>query len=112
MESTKTMELEVLSYERLKAQDHDEVQKMVRVLSNEGLFFLDMRGPSAKDLLADLQPIIQHQRRFFDETAGVKSKYRTDFRFKGSVSLSVSLSLRTVPDDVLTRTPSATSPLI
>ncbi|PVI02291.1 hypothetical protein DM02DRAFT_702509 [Periconia macrospinosa] len=79
----KTMELEVLSYERLKAQDNDEVQKMIRVLSNEGLFFLDMKGPSAKDFLADLPPVLRHQRNFFERTPEVKSKYHTGLYYKG-----------------------------
>jgi hypothetical protein len=86
----KTMELEVLSYERLKAQDSDEVQKMVRVLSNQGVFFLDMKGPSAKGFLADLPPVLRHQRNFFERTPEVKNKFHTGEYYKGSVDSSSS----------------------
>lgn len=82
----KTMELEVLSYERLKAQDNDEVQKMVRVLSDVGVFFLDMKGPSAKRFLADLPPVLRHQRNFFERTPEVKNKFHTGEYYKGSVN--------------------------
>ena len=82
-ETRKTMELEVLSYERLKAQDNDEIQKMIRVLSNEGLFFLDMKGPSSEKFLADLPPVLRHQRNFFERTPEVKSKFYTGEYYKG-----------------------------
>lgn len=79
----KTMKLEVLSYELLKAYDHEEIQKMIRVLSNEGLFFLDMEGPLAKDFLADLPPVLRHQRKFFEQTSEVKFKYHSGLYYKG-----------------------------
>lgn len=83
------MELEVLNYELLKAQDNHEIQKMVQVLSTKGLFFLDMKGPSAKNFLVDLQPVLRHQRKFFEQTPEVKSKYHTGLRYKGSVNHSL-----------------------
>lgn len=85
-ESRKSVELAVLSYERLKVQDEDEVKKMIRALSNEGFFFLDLSGPSAKDFLADLPPVLRHQRNFFEQPKELKNKYYTGEKYKGLVS--------------------------
>ncbi|ETS76972.1 hypothetical protein PFICI_10846 [Pestalotiopsis fici W106-1] len=82
-EHRKTMPLEVLSYERILAADSDEIQKMVRILSNEGLFFLDMAGPTSEDFLADLAPVYRHQRNFFERTAEEKMKYHSGIYYKG-----------------------------
>lgn len=73
-----TMQLEVLNYERLNAGDESEVQKLVRTCSDKGIFFLDMQGPSARELLADLQPIISAQRSFFAREPGHKLAYADD----------------------------------
>lgn len=82
-ESTKTMQLEVLNYERLKAQDSDEVQKLIRVSSNAGVFFLDLNGPSTKGYLEDLQPIIHAQRKFFAQKPELKLAYASDLEGRG-----------------------------
>lgn len=73
-----TMQLKVLNYERLSARDDSEVQKLVRTCSDMGIFFLDMQGPSARELLADLQPIISAQRSFFARESGHKLAYADD----------------------------------
>ncbi|KAI4264855.1 MAG: hypothetical protein L6R42_000060 [Xanthoria sp. 1 TBL-2021] len=69
------MRLEVLSYERLKARDDDEISKLVRICSNAGIFFLDLRGPSTKEVLADMPPIIAAQRNFFAQSSESKLAY-------------------------------------
>lgn len=73
-----TMQLEVLNYERLNAQDDSEVQKLVRTCSDTGIFFLDLQGPSSTELLADLQPIISAQRNFFAQEPSHKLAYADD----------------------------------
>ncbi|KAK3358795.1 hypothetical protein B0T25DRAFT_563868 [Lasiosphaeria hispida] len=87
------LKLQVLSYERLKARDDDEVHKMVRALSDEGLFFLDMDGPSAGQSLQDLTPILRYQRAFFERAPEIKSKYKTDFRFQGFIPTDIGVEL-------------------
>ncbi|OIW29213.1 para-aminobenzoate synthase [Coniochaeta ligniaria NRRL 30616] len=72
-----TMELEVISYERLKARHSDEVNKMIHALSTKGMFFLDMQGPSSEQFLADLPPVLEHQRRFFERPNEIKNKFYT-----------------------------------
>ncbi|KAK4189002.1 hypothetical protein QBC35DRAFT_494950, partial [Podospora australis] len=78
-----TMELGVLSYELLKAHDRNEIEKLIRVLSEDGLFFLNLSGPSAKDALADIPPLVRHQRQFFEQEPSTKSEYHNGLRYKG-----------------------------
>lgn len=77
------MRLEVLSYERLKARDDDEIFKLVRICSNAGMFFLDLRGPSTKDFLADMPPIVAAQRNFFARSSESKLAYASDLPSRG-----------------------------
>ena len=77
------MQLEVLSYERLKACNSDEIQKLVRISSDAGIFFLDLRGPSTKDFLVALQPIVYAQRRFFARDLESKLPYASDLEGRG-----------------------------
>lgn len=81
--TTNTMRLEVLSYERLKARDDDEISKLVRICSNAGMFFLDLRGPSTKEVLADMPPIIAAQRNFFAQSSESKLAYASDLPSRG-----------------------------
>jgi hypothetical protein len=71
----KTFSVEALSYERLLKQDEDEVKKLVKICSDSGMFFLDLRGPSTSELLLDLQPIIAAQRKFFGQQPDMKLPY-------------------------------------
>ena len=82
------MELEVLSYERLKARDNGELQKLIRISSNAGIFFLDLGGPSTKDFLKDMQPIVHAQRKFFAQKPELKLVYASDLEGRGQVTLS------------------------
>ena len=81
--TAEAMQLEVLSYERLKACDSNEVQKLVRISSNAGIFFLDLKGPSTRDFLADLQPIVYAQRKFFAKELELKLPYASDLEGRG-----------------------------
>lgn len=73
-----TLQLEVLSCERLMAQDDLEVQKLVRVCSGTGIFFLNIQGLSTKGILAELGPIIGAQRNFFAREPSYKMAYTDD----------------------------------
>ncbi len=77
------MRLEVLSYERLKARDDDEIFKLVRICSKAGMFFLDLRGPSTKDFLADMPRIVAAQCNFFAQSLESKSAYASDLPSRG-----------------------------
>lgn len=83
METTNTMRLEVLSYEHLKARDGNEIAKLVSTCSNAGMFFLDLRGPSTRDALADMPPIIAAQRNFFAQSLESKLAYASDLPSRG-----------------------------
>lgn len=76
----KTTRLRVIDHERLKARDNDEIQKLVSASSGEGIFFLDLRGPSAREAMADLPPIIDAQRKFFAQSSETKLTYSSDLR--------------------------------
>ncbi|KAF3022418.1 hypothetical protein E8E14_006123 [Neopestalotiopsis sp. 37M] len=71
----KTLSVEALSYERLLKQDEEEVKKVVKICSDSGMFFLDLRGPSTSELLLDLHPIIAAQRKFFGQHPDMKLPY-------------------------------------
>jgi hypothetical protein len=79
------MELPVLNYERLLAGDKLETQKMINALSGQGLFFLDLDGPTCKQSLEDLGPVYRQQRKFFEEPMEVKNRYHSGLRYKGWV---------------------------
>jgi hypothetical protein len=79
----RTMQLQVLSYERLLARDSEEVQKLVDISCSSGIFFLDLRGSSAKDFLADQLAIIQAQRIFFAQESKAKLAYASDLEGRG-----------------------------
>lgn len=78
-----TTRLEVINYERLKAKDNTEIQKLIHVCSDVGIFFLDLRAPSARDILQDLHSINGAQLRFFAQNFEVKSAYSSDLEDRG-----------------------------
>ncbi|KAK0705844.1 hypothetical protein B0T21DRAFT_416528 [Apiosordaria backusii] len=80
---TPSLALEVVSYERLKAHDKGEIQRLIDVLCSQGLLFLDLQGPTAKQFLEDRQTVIHHQRTFFEQHQDAKSKYHSGVRYKG-----------------------------
>ncbi|KAI0201863.1 hypothetical protein F4808DRAFT_424082 [Astrocystis sublimbata] len=82
-EAPQKMQLETLSYERLKARDTVEAEKLVRVLSHQGLFFLDLSGPNTKQQLADLLPVIHAQRQFFTQPPEKKAPYLSNSDYHG-----------------------------
>ena len=85
MGTAPTMKLDVLSYERLAARDESEIQKMVDICSNEGIFFLDLTGPTTKASLANMGPVIDAQRDFFAESPDKKLVYADDSPNRGYV---------------------------
>ena len=70
--------LAVISYERLKVRDPEEVQRLTRITAEAGSFFLDLQGPSAKNALADMQPLIDGQRQFFAQSPSVKAAFASE----------------------------------
>ncbi|KAK1621892.1 hypothetical protein BDP81DRAFT_466477 [Colletotrichum phormii] len=77
------MRLQVLNYERLKAGDNGEIEKLGRASRSAGVFFLDLRGPSTEKVLADLQPIVHAQRRFFAQESKMKLGYASNLENHG-----------------------------
>lgn len=77
------MALEVINYQRLLERDDNEIKRLTSICSNAGLFFLDLRGPESKALLADLQPIIDAQRNFFGQKPEMKLPYASPLDGRG-----------------------------
>lgn len=77
------MAVEVIDYQRLVERDDNEINKLVNICFNAGLFFLDLRGPENKALLADLQPIIDAQRNFFGQKPEMKMPYASPLDGRG-----------------------------
>ncbi|KAL7919274.1 hypothetical protein ACQKWADRAFT_301914 [Trichoderma austrokoningii] len=77
------MALEIIDYQRLLQRDDNEIKRLVSICSNAGLFFLDLRGPESKALLADLQPIIDAQRTFFGQKPEMKMPYASPLDGRG-----------------------------
>lgn len=77
------MALEVINYQHLLERDDNEIKRLVSICSNAGLFFLDLRGPEGKTLLADLQPIIDAQRNFFGQKPEMKAPYASPLDGRG-----------------------------
>jgi isopenicillin N synthase-like dioxygenase len=81
-----TATLEILNYERLKAKDHNETQKLIAVCSGIGIFFLDLQSSSMKKPLSKLQSIVAAQRMFFAQTSESKLVYSNDLPDQGYAS--------------------------
>jgi hypothetical protein len=77
------MQLEIVNYERLRLRDEDEMRKLVLLGSSNGLFFLDLRGASTRNLLRDLQPIVHAQREFFAQPPDSKHRFASDVEGRG-----------------------------
>ncbi|KAM0251901.1 hypothetical protein ACHAQJ_007963 [Trichoderma viride] len=78
-----SMAMEIINYQRLLERDDNEIKRLVNICSNAGLFFLDLRGSSTKGLLADLQPIIDAQRKFFGQKPEMKMPYASPLDGRG-----------------------------
>ncbi|KAL0929816.1 2og-fe oxygenase family protein [Colletotrichum truncatum] len=70
--------LEVIDYSALLAREATEVQKLVRVSSNQGLFFLDLGESRKEAVVADQQAIIEAQRKFFAQEPEQKLLFSSD----------------------------------
>ncbi|UKZ78316.1 hypothetical protein TrVFT333_006052 [Trichoderma virens FT-333] len=77
------MAVEVINYQRLLERDDNEIKRLAAICSNAGLFFLDLRGPDTKTLLADLKPIIDAQRKFFGQNSEMKLPYASPLDGRG-----------------------------
>ena len=77
------MQLEVLNYEKLRHRDEAEMRKLLRLSSDAGIFFLDLRGVGTTDLLSGLRPIIEAQRVFFAQDADSKQPFASELEGRG-----------------------------
>ncbi|OBR05641.1 2og-fe oxygenase family protein [Colletotrichum higginsianum IMI 349063] len=80
---TKLAKLPIVNYERLKARDPTEVQNYIRAATKDGIFFLDLQGPSAKKVLGHLQPLYEAQHNFFSRPSEHKIAYASDIPENG-----------------------------
>ncbi|KAJ5655089.1 2og-fe oxygenase family protein [Penicillium lividum] len=64
--SLATTRLEIINYELLKNRDFEEIQKLLQVSRDYGLFFLDLRGPFSARALSELEGIYEAQLNFFE----------------------------------------------
>ncbi|KAJ6789154.1 hypothetical protein PWT90_06030 [Aphanocladium album] len=77
------MQLEVLNYEKLRNRDEKESRKLLRLSSDAGIFFLDLRGAGTTDLLSGLQPVIEAQRVFFAQDSASKQAFASELEGRG-----------------------------
>ncbi|TQN63965.1 hypothetical protein CSHISOI_11457, partial [Colletotrichum shisoi] len=75
---TKLAKLPVVNYDRLKAHDPTEVQNSIRAATKDGIFFLDLQGPSAKKVLGHLRPLYEAQPNFFSRPSEHEIAYASD----------------------------------
>ncbi|KAH6970318.1 hypothetical protein DER45DRAFT_609020 [Fusarium avenaceum] len=76
--TSKLPELEVIDFELIKQRDSTEIQKLVRISSTTGIFFLDLRGPSSKQTLVNLKAIYEAEDEFFNRPLSEKLVHHED----------------------------------
>lgn len=77
------MQLEILNYEKLIQGDTAEILRLVQTASTSGIWFLDVRGPSSRDALANMKPIIDAQQQFFGRELDSKLSYSDEAEGRG-----------------------------
>lgn len=70
-----------LSFEKLKQNDTEEIQRLVRACEDLGFFYLDLRGPG-DEILADADKLFTVGEHLYDLPLEEKKKY--DFMHKNS----------------------------
>ncbi|KAF4341802.1 oxidoreductase 2OG-Fe(II) oxygenase family [Fusarium beomiforme] len=75
-QASKSYPLEIIDYELLKQREPGEIQRLVQVTRTTGIFFLDLGGPSAAEILKNLEIIYKAEDGFFDRPQVEKLVYQ------------------------------------
>ncbi|KAF5566450.1 2og-fe oxygenase family [Fusarium phyllophilum] len=91
-QDAKSLQLEVIDFELIKKRDPEEIRRVVEISSTTGIFFLDLRGPSSKETLANLKTIYKAEDDFFNRPLGEKFIYHEGgtnrgYNHRGSVDV-------------------------
>jgi hypothetical protein len=75
--------LEVIQWECLRNGDATERLRLLDICRTTGIFHLDLKGESTRNLLNDLRIVDDAQVAFFDHPLGTKMKYATGVPDRG-----------------------------
>ena len=74
-------DLDMLNYGKLKIRDARELERLVQVGKADGgrgLFFLDLRGPTAGETLVEAQALYRAVKKFFDRPQEENNGFRKE----------------------------------
>lgn len=73
--------LDVINYEKIKDREPVELQRLLHSSKSDGgrgLFFLDLRGPTAGETLSDARSLYDAAAQFFDTPSDRKKLFHKD----------------------------------
>lgn len=76
-----TAPLLILSFDKLRNNDNEEIKRLIRACEDIGFFYLDLRGPG-DDILEDADKLFKVSEELYDLSLEEKQKY--DFMHKNS----------------------------
>lgn len=66
--------LKTIDLEKLLAHDGDAARDLVEAAGSPGFFLVDLRGPSSRDFLADIEDVFRISHEYFDQPQDVKNQ--------------------------------------
>lgn len=66
--------LETIDFVRLAAKEPAEIDRLLKSCQTPGFFYLDLRGVTTQQILADLQNVLNITEKYFDQPHDLKMR--------------------------------------